>query len=108
MYVAWQCAQLLRSAYQAGNLADGRRIAQKILAAFPTCPIPEITRRGNTLTQRREAFLGLLRHRPLQQRRHRAIHGLIGLHRRIAPGLRNRHNYRLRMLLLGGGLPAPT
>jgi len=33
-----------------------------------------------------------------------AINGLIELHRRIARGFRNRENYRLRMLLIGGGL----
>ena len=33
-----------------------------------------------------------------------AINGLIELHRRIARGFRNRDNYRLRMLLIGGGL----
>ncbi len=33
-----------------------------------------------------------------------AVNGLIELHRRIARGFRNRENYRLRMLLIGGGL----
>lgn len=33
-----------------------------------------------------------------------AINGLIELHRRVARGFRNRDNYRLRMLLIGGGL----
>ena len=33
-----------------------------------------------------------------------AINGLIELHRRVARGFRNRQNYRLRMLLIGGGL----
>jgi len=37
-----------------------------------------------------------------------AINGLIELHRRIARGFRNRHNYRLRMLLIGGGLSHPN
>ncbi len=32
------------------------------------------------------------------------INGLIELHRRIARGFRNRDDYRLRMLLIGGGL----
>ncbi|WP_415106970.1 transposase, partial [Micropruina sp.] len=36
-----------------------------------------------------------------------AINGLIELHRRIARGYRNRDNYRLRMLLIGGGLTHP-
>ena len=33
-----------------------------------------------------------------------AVNGLIELHRRVARGFRNRENYRLRMLLIGGGL----
>ena len=33
-----------------------------------------------------------------------AINGLIELHRRVARGFRNKQNYRLRMLLIGGGL----
>ncbi|TLP70474.1 transposase, partial [Nesterenkonia sphaerica] len=33
-----------------------------------------------------------------------AINGLIELARRVARGFRNRENYRLRMLLIGGGL----
>ena len=36
-----------------------------------------------------------------------AVNGLIELHRRIARGFRNRDNYRLRMLLIGGGLTSP-
>jgi hypothetical protein len=36
-----------------------------------------------------------------------AINGLIELHRRIARGFRNHDSYRLRMLLVGGGL-TPT
>ena len=31
----------------------------------------------------------------------------IELHRRVARGFRNRDNYRLRMLLIGGGLSSP-
>ena len=33
-----------------------------------------------------------------------AINGLVELHRRVARGFRNLENYRLRMLLIGGGL----
>jgi transposase len=49
VYVAWQCAQQLRDAYRAENLAEGRRIAERVLASFPTCPIPEIKRLGRAL-----------------------------------------------------------
>jgi transposase len=55
--VAWRCAQQLRAAYQAKNLREGRRIAEQVLASFPTCPIPEIKRLGKTLGRWREAFL---------------------------------------------------
>ncbi|OKL50822.1 hypothetical protein BSZ39_12945, partial [Bowdeniella nasicola] len=37
-----------------------------------------------------------------------AVNGLIELGRRIARGFRNLENYRLRMLLIGGGLDAST
>ena len=36
----------------------GRRLAEKILASFPSCPIPEIARLGRTLRTWRDAFLG--------------------------------------------------
>ena len=49
VYIAWQCAQQLRSAYHAPSMAEGRHIAEKVLTSFPTCPIPEIKRLGTTL-----------------------------------------------------------
>jgi hypothetical protein len=36
-----------------------------------------------------------------------AIDGIIELHRRIAREFRTREKYRLRMLLIGGGLTSP-
>lgn len=33
--------------------------------------------------------------------------GLIELHRRVARGFRNRDNYQLGVLLIGGGLSSP-
>ena len=105
--VAWACAQQLRAAYHAENLTDGRRIAEQVLAAFPTCPIPEIKRLGKTLKQWREAFLAYFDTRRANNGGTEAINGLIELHRRIARGFRNRDNYRLRMLLIGGGLSHP-
>lgn len=105
--VAWWCAQQLRAAYTADNLADGRRIAEKVLASFPTCPIPEIKRLGKTLKQWRAAFLAYFDTHRANNGGTEAINGLIELHRRIARGFRNRDNYRLRMLLVGGGLSHP-
>jgi len=55
--VAWQCVQQLRSVYHQHSPADGRRIAEKIIDTFPSCPIPEIARLGKTLKQWKAAFL---------------------------------------------------
>ena len=51
MLLAWQCYQQVRSAYTATDLAAGKKIAETILASFPTCPIGEIARLGRTLRQ---------------------------------------------------------
>ena len=55
---AYRCAQQVRSAYHQASHAAGRAIAEKVLAALPTCPIPEVARLGKALRQWRQAFLG--------------------------------------------------
>jgi len=107
VHVAWQCAQQLRAAYKATNLIEGRKIAEQVLASLPTCPIPEIKRLGKTLKRWREAFLAYFDTRRSSNGGTEAVNGLIELHRRVARGFRNRDNYRLRMLLIGGGLASP-
>jgi transposase len=107
VYVAWSCAQRLRAAYRHPNVAEGKKIAEQILASFPTCPIPEIKRLGRTLKQWRQAFLAYFTTDRSNNGGTEAINGLIELHRRVARGFRNRDNYRLRMLLIGGGLSSP-
>lgn len=102
--VAWSCAQQVRSAYHQGTHAAGRAIAEKIIDTYPTCPIPEIARLGKTLRQWRTEFLGYFDTGGASNGGTEAINGLIELHRRVARGFRNRDNYRLRMLLIGGGL----
>ena len=102
--VAWQCAQQLRSVYHQPSHADGRRIAEKILATFPSCPIPEIARLGRTLNQWKDAFLGYFTTSGANNGGSEALNGLIELARRVARGFRDPDNYRLRMLLIGGGL----
>jgi Transposase len=57
VYIAWQCAQQLRSAYKASSPVEGRRIAEQLLASLQTCPIPEIKRLDKTFKQWRKAFL---------------------------------------------------
>jgi transposase len=107
VHIAWQCAQQLRAAYHHPSLIEGRRIALKVLAAFTTCPIREIRRLGTTLNRWRKAFLAYFDTGRASNGGTEAINGLIELHRRVARGFRNRHNYRLRMLLIGGGLTHP-
>ena len=107
VFVAWQCAQQLRQVYHAANPAQGRRLATKIIDSFPSCPIPEISRLGRTLKRWRAAFLAYFDTAGANNGGAEAINGLIELHRRIARGFQNRENYRLRMLLIGGGLTSP-
>ena len=99
--VAWLCAQQLRSADKAKNPVEGRRIAEKVLASLPTCPIPEIKRLGKTLKQWREAFLAYFDTGRANNGGTEAINGLIELHRRVARGFRNREHYRLRARSMG-------
>ena len=93
-----------RRHHQAGHAA-GRAVAEKVLTSFVTCPIPEVKRLGKTLTTWRREFLGYFDTDGANNGGTEAMNGLIELHRRIARGFRNRDNYRLRMLLIGGGLP---
>ncbi|WP_425305851.1 ISL3 family transposase [Agromyces archimandritae] len=104
VFIAWQCAQQLRAAYHAKDLAQGRRIAVTVVDTFHTCPIPEIARLGRTLRRWRDAFLAYFTTGRSSNGGTEAVNGIIELHRRLARGFRNRHNYRLRMLLAAGGL----
>ncbi|MFB9777174.1 ISL3 family transposase [Brevibacterium otitidis] len=102
--VAWHCAQQLRSVYRQPHPVAGRRIAIKVLDAFPTCPIPEIARLGRTHKRWREPFLGYFTTDGANNGGTEAINGVIELARRVARDFRSPENYHLRMLLVGGGL----
>ena len=107
VFVAWQAAQRLRAVYHAASPAEGRRLAEQIVASLPSCPIPEVARLGRTLKKWRREFLAYFDTAGASNGGTEAVNGLIELHRRVARGFRNRHNYRLRMLLIGGGLTSP-
>ena len=79
----------LRDAYRSENLAQGRRIAQEVLASFPNVPDPrpEIKRLGRTLKQWKAAFLAYFDTGRTSNGGNEAGNGLIELHRRIARGL---------------------
>ena len=107
VYLAWSCSQQLRAAYRHPDPAQGRTIALKVLTSFPTCPVPEIARLGRTLNKWRDPFLAYFTTNRSNNGGTEAVNGLIELHRRIARGFRNYDNYRLRMLLIGGGRTHP-
>lgn len=107
VYIAWSCAQQLRSAHRHPNPLKGRRIAVQTPSSFPSCPIPEIVRLGRTLKRWRDVFLAYFTTDRSNNGGTGAVNELIELHRRVARGFRNRDNYRLRTLLIGGGLNHP-
>jgi transposase len=102
--VAWRCYQELRSAFHTASLAEGKKIATAVLESFPSCPIPEIARLGRTLQAWRHQFLAYFTTDRANNGGTEAVNGIIELHRRIARGFRNPHNYRLRMILAAGRL----
>jgi len=102
--VAWQVAQDVRALFHADTPAKGRAAAEQLLQILPTCPIPEIKRLGRTLKQWTEPLLAYFDTDGASNGGTEAMNGLIELHRRIARGFRNRDNYRLRCLLIAGGL----
>lgn len=107
VFLAWSVAQRLRLAYRHPKPAEGKKIAEQLIASLPSCPIPEVARLGRTLKQWRAALLAYFDTDRASNGGNEAINGLIELHHRIARGFRNRDNYRLRMLLNGGGLTDP-
>ena len=78
-----------------------------MIASFRLRPIPEIARLGRTIQQWRAQFLARFDTGGANDGGTEAVNGLIELHRRVARGSRNRHNYRLRVLLIAGGLRHP-
>lgn len=103
VYLAWQCYQQLRAAYRAKLPVEGRRLAQKIIDSWHTCPIPEIARLGRTLRQWRQQVLAYFATSGVSNGGTEAINLLIEKTRRLAHGFRNFDNYRLRILLVADG-----
>jgi hypothetical protein len=82
--VAWHCYQQLRSMYQATSPADGRSIAEQVIASFPTCPIPEVARLGRTLRQWRQHVLARFDTHQISNGGTEAVNLLIEKTRRLA------------------------
>jgi transposase len=101
--VTWTCYQQLRAAYHAPHPAIGRRIAEKIIASLPTCPIAEVARLGRTLRAWRTQMLAYFTTSGVSNGGTEAINLIIEKTRRLAHGFRNFTNYRLRILLAADG-----
>ena len=106
--VAYRCAQQVRDVFHQDTPAQGQRLAAHLIESLPTCPIPEIARLGRTLRKWKDAFLAYFDTGGASNGPTEAINGIIELGRRTARGYRNPTNYRLRMLLIAGGLDAST
>ena len=100
--VAWQCYQQLRSIYHAGPAA-GRDIAEKVIASFPSCPIPEVARLGRTLRAWKQQVLAYFDTDGVSNGGTEAINLIIEKVRRLAHGFRDFDHYRLRILLAASG-----
>jgi hypothetical protein len=88
--------------------SPGADRSQNFVDTFHTCPIPEIARLGRTLRQWREPFLSYWDTDRSSNGGTEAVNGLIELARRVARSFTNLDNYRLRMLLVAGGLDSVT
>ena len=102
--LAWACYQQLRSIYSGTGPPIARRaLAEKVIAGFPSCPVPEVARLGRTLRSWRAQVLAYFDTAGLSNGGTEAINLLIEKARRLAHGYRNFTNYRLRMLLAASG-----
>jgi transposase len=101
--VAWHAYQRLRSIYQAPKPADGRAIAEQVIATFHTCPIPEVARLGRTLRQWKDHVLARFDTERISNGGTEAVNLIIEKTRRLAHGFRTFDHYRLRILLAASG-----
>ena len=107
--VAYLLTQQVRDVFHQDTPAHGQRLAAHLIQRLPACPIPEIARLGADPTQVEGRTRRLLRYRRSQQRTpQKPSTDIIELGRRTARGYRNPTNYKLRMLLIAGGLDAST
>ena len=100
--LAWQCYQQLRSIYHS-SADHGRRTAAKVIASFPTCPIPEVARLGRTLRAWRTQVVTYFDTTGVSNGGTEAINLIVEKVRRLAHGFRDFEHYRLRILLAASG-----
>ena len=106
--VAYLLTQQVRDVFHQATPTQGRHLATHLIESLPTCPIPEIARLGRTPRKWKDALDAYFDTGGASNGPTEAINGIIELGRRTARGYRNPTNYRLRMLLIAGGLDAST
>ena len=82
---------------------EGRRIAEKVISSFPSCPIPEVARLGRTLKAWRQQLLAYFDTSGVSNGGTEAINLIIEKVRLLAHGFRDFTHYRLRILLAASG-----
>ena len=103
----WGIYQRMIAAYRHPDRTQGRELMTKLIESISQgvpAALAEVLTLGRTLTKRAADVLSYFDCPGTSNGPTEAINGLIELHRRIARGFRNLDNYRLRMLLIGGGL----
>ncbi len=86
--MAWSCYQQLRAIYAGTDTTKARRdLAEKVIASFPSCPIPEVARLGRTLRAWRSQILAYFDTSGLSNGGTEAINMLIEKARRLAQRL---------------------
>lgn len=95
---AWSIAQDLMTCYHTLD----QDAAEQVITAARTCPVPEVTRLGRTLTAWKTEFLAHFDHPDVSNGPTENLNLKIKNTKRIARGYRNFTNYRLRLLLNHG------
>ena len=86
-------------------------LTERVVASFPSCPIPEIARLGRTLRKWKEAFLAYFDTGGVSNGPTENLNLKIKNTKRVARGYRKFAHYRLRLLLNHGRIHedhAPT
>ncbi|WP_395729245.1 ISL3 family transposase [Nakamurella sp.] len=99
---AWVVAQDLMAAYANPDRTAGRAAAEQLITTARTCPVPEITRLGRTLTAWRTEFLARFDHPGVSNGPTECLNLKVKNTKRVARGYRSFANYRLRLLLNHG------
>ena len=99
---AWLIAQQLMAAYANPDRAAGPAVAERAITAARSCPIPEISRLGRTLTAWRTEYLARFDQPQVSNGPTENLNLKIKNTKRTTRGYRSFRNYRLRLLLNHG------